>query len=310
METDLCVNGVYRFGAAMEYEIRVARDIGDRKAAWRFVRQAYVREGYASDCSPELWYGIHDALPSTTTFLLEKRGAVAATLTVVFDSAIGLPADGLYREELAALRSKNRRLSEIVSLVSEEQLHASKFKVIQHLFWLAFLVAHVVEGYTDFVITINPRHAAFYRRVMQFQAIGPERAYEKVSGALAVLLNLNLATSRAVYCERFGHLPGDLNLYRFFFEQNTDEIVHWLARARGPLDESSLADCFLDNANIVAQASRRQLAYVAAAARGALTENVRNGASTGRLGARETQNTLGDVPFAEIGATRNNVGRL
>jgi hypothetical protein len=270
MDSSLCVDGVYRFGAGLEYEIRVARDIRDRKRAWRFVRQAYARKGYASDNTSDLWYGIHDALPSTTTFLLEKLGVVVGTITVVFDSAIGLPADELYSEELGELRSKNRRLSEIISLVSAEPPRPSNFRVIRHLFRVAFIMAYIPERYTDFVITVNPRHAAFYCKIMQFQTTGPERVYKKVSGATAVLLRLNFDTTSDAYYKRFGHLPGDLNLHQFFFGPQTEEIVRWLERERRPLDESSINDCFLNNPHIVSQASLQQLAYIRAAARGEL----------------------------------------
>lgn len=270
MDSSLCADGVYRFGAALEYEIRVARDIRDRKRAWRFVREAYAQKGYASDNTSDLWYSIHDALSSTTTFLLEKRGVVVGTITAVFDSAIGLPADELYSEELGELRSKNRRLTEIISLVIAEPPRASNFKVIRHLFRVALITAYIPERYTDIVITVNPRHAAFYGKIMQFQTTGPERAYKKVSGAAAVLLRLNFDTMIAVYYERFGRLPGDLNLHQFFFGQHTEEIASWLERERGPLDESSINDCFLNNPNIVSKASLQQLAYIRAAAQGEL----------------------------------------
>lgn len=185
MNSDFHLNGMYRFGAELEYEIRIARDIRDRKAAWGFVRRAYVREGYAQESGPDLWYGIHDALPATTTFAVKRAGVIVATLTLVFDSAIGLPADGLYGAELDERRARNRRLCEIVSLASEERRSVSGMKVIRHLFRLAYLVARDLEEYTDFMITVNPSHAAYYQKSLLFEQIGPERAYDKVAGAPA-----------------------------------------------------------------------------------------------------------------------------
>jgi hypothetical protein len=312
MEADLFVNNEYRFGTELEHEIRVARDIRDRTTAWRFVREVYAREGYACGSGPDLWYGIHDALPSTTTFLLEKRGAISATLTVVFDSAIGLPADELYREELSLLRANHRRLAEYVSLVSESGI--SNIIAIQHLFRAGYLVADVLEGFTDFVITVNPRHEPFYRKILQFQPMGPVRAYEKVSGALATLLRLDLTTCRAVFRERFGTRPGDSNPYDFFFARNMDEIVNWLARERGPLDESSLVGRFLGDANIIAKASPMQIAYVAAATRAAMigerfrADATRRGAVRSGLYKRPT--ALDPRPVMETNATRNNLEQI
>ena len=55
------------------------------------------------------------------------------------------------------------------------------------LFHTAYLYASVIKGYTHAVIEVNPRHVAFYRRALNFQAIGPERLNKRVN-APAVLL--------------------------------------------------------------------------------------------------------------------------
>jgi hypothetical protein len=51
----------------------------------------------------------------------------------------------------------------------------------------------VVRGCTNVVIEVNPRHVAYYRRVLFFRPLGPERHLDRV-GAPAVAMVLELAT--------------------------------------------------------------------------------------------------------------------
>ena len=104
----------YIFGSCGDCEIRVASSIEDRRRAWELVYRIYAEKGYAENDSQGLWYGIHDALPETTTFIVEREGEVVSALSVVFDSPLGLPSDNLYGPELDLMRGQGRRLCEIV----------------------------------------------------------------------------------------------------------------------------------------------------------------------------------------------------
>ncbi|MBA4386795.1 MAG: hypothetical protein C0404_02370, partial [Verrucomicrobia bacterium] len=124
----------YCFGENDEYEIKIARSLEERKRAWAMVYRTYLGKGYAQPDPEGLWCGLHDALPQTTTFVVSRDGRDVATLTIVFDSEVGLPADHLYRDELDKLRAKGRRLCEIISLVSEEIDRRRGIEVLKHLF--------------------------------------------------------------------------------------------------------------------------------------------------------------------------------
>ena len=160
-----------------DYVIRVANDRESREKAYRLVYRLYLEKEYARPNRSGMWLSIFDALPETTTLLAERAsdGEAVGALTVVCDSPLGLPADELYGAELSALRAQGRRLTEIVSLgVAEGTLAGSELLV--RLFNLAHLLAHRVREATDFVITVNPRHAGFYRLKLLFSEAGPMRA--------------------------------------------------------------------------------------------------------------------------------------
>ena len=239
------VSDAYTFGPAGEYEIRIAASIEDRRRAWALVHDAYVRKGYARPNAEGLRYGIHDALPDTTTFLAEHDGEAVAALTVVCDGPLGLPADEVSGPELDMLRGKGRYPCEIVSLVDTERRRSRGAMIVMHMFKLAFVTARHVEEATDFVITVNPRHVPYYERVLLFEEIGEEKEYEKVCGAPAVLLGLDLLDAETRYRGRFGGLPEEKNLYRFF-TGDMGRWQGWIRRQRRPLDGAEIRRYFTE----------------------------------------------------------------
>ncbi len=234
----------YSFGEAMRYSVNVASSERDRRRAWALAFKVYMEKEYAPPCESQLWYGLHDALPDTTTFLAERRGAAVGALTLVFDSPLGIPADSLYRRELRTLRAGKRRVCEIVSLVSHGLGLREGARVTKHLFKLAYLTARKIEVATDFVITVNPRHVRYYSRVLGFSQVGRERQYDKVGGAPAVLLRLDLTTAAAEYREKHGAARG--SLYRFFEDPTTEpQVLRFLRSERRPLSETTLLRYFV-----------------------------------------------------------------
>ena len=136
--------------------------------------------------------------PSTLHHPPSTASVPIGALTVVFDSPVGLPADRLYRPELDALRASGRRVAEVTSLaVADEAGTGGGTEVLVKLFNHAYFVARGIRGATDFVITVNPRHVRFYERLMLFSQAGPEREYDKVGGAPAVLMRLDFDVAEA-----------------------------------------------------------------------------------------------------------------
>jgi hypothetical protein len=215
----------YRFGASGEYEIVVARTLEERKRAWAMVYRTYKEKGYAQPDSDGLWYGLHDALPQTQTFIVRREGRDVATLTIVFDSEAGLPADHLYRDELDKLRSQDRRPCEIISLVSEETDRRQCLEVLKHVFKVAYLMACKLADATDFIITVNPHHSSYYERKLLFRRQGDVRSYGKVNGAPAVLLILDLDTAPDRYIAQYGVKDGSLGHH--FLDAGTGSEAIW-----------------------------------------------------------------------------------
>jgi len=159
-----------------------AEELVGRRYAWR----GYNTEAPGSTpCSPE------DG--SRVVLLAQHAGRLMGTLTVRRDATQGLLAENAYADQIQEMRAEGRRLGELVKLAIEEAVdwRAALDALVQS----AYLVTRVVQGLTDVVIEVNPRHVRFYRRVFGFVLAGAERFCER-AGAPCVLLALDL--------ERFG----------------------------------------------------------------------------------------------------------
>jgi hypothetical protein len=146
----------------------------------------YAWRGYSFDVADHL-----DA--NKITLYAETGGVMVATMSVCLDrgapGATGpLPADENFRDKLDELRVQGRRLAEPSQLAIDKGVYKRVFAALIHI---SYIYACNIAGFTDYVIEVNPRHVAFYKRMLGFADFAGERACSRV-GAPAVLLRLPL----------------------------------------------------------------------------------------------------------------------
>jgi hypothetical protein len=197
------------------FRVRLARPRTIQMDAGQLVQRRYEWRGYQA--------GSQGRDPNLFTFAAYNAGALVGTMGMRFDSPAGLPADELYKREIDRLRSQGQRLTEFTRLAVDEA--ATSKEVLGALFHTAFLYAHQVRGCSHVIIEVNPRHVAFYRRVLFFRQVGEERYLDRV-GAPAVLLALDFAeVGRAL--DAFFAQPDWRQQTKSFF-------VHWFSPADAP----------------------------------------------------------------------------
>ena len=182
----------HTFGKEDRYRIKIANDFATRHSAYELIYRLYREKGYAAPNDSKMWLSLYSLLPDTTTLVVLQEDKVVGTLTVVFDGHLGLPGDKLYKEEIDVLRKTGRKPAEIISLGVADKGRRSSRDILVKLFNYVYLVSRHLKDATDFVITVNPHHAAYYHKTLLFEEWGPEHTYEKLGGAPAVLLRLNL----------------------------------------------------------------------------------------------------------------------
>ncbi|HKY01972.1 MAG TPA: hypothetical protein VJM53_05420 [Burkholderiales bacterium] len=159
------------------FKIRLAKSVGFRREAGGLVGRRYSDRGYLIPQATQD--------PHLFTFLAYDEGQLVGTVSVRVDSAEGLSADQLYKDELQELRQNGCTLSEFTRLAVDVK-SASK-PVLAGLFHTAYLYAMKVRGVKYGVIEVNPRHVPFYRRSLKFEPLGGERTNLRVN-APAVLM--------------------------------------------------------------------------------------------------------------------------
>lgn len=144
-----------------------------------------------------------------------EQGQTIGTLTLSVDSAFGLQADDLYRDEIDQLRQQGRKVCELTRLAVDNRSHS--MELLASLFHLLHLIGCQL-GVSDAVIEVNPRHVAFYKRLLGFQQIGERRQCARVD-APAVLMHVEASYVQAQIAQHAGQRATQArsSLYPYFF---------------------------------------------------------------------------------------------
>lgn len=171
------------FGFAL-IDVSVADTVSDVIAANALLVNRYAPKGYAVD------RGAQNIVSGDAPVLIAKNrldGAALATLTLRMDGARGLIAEHLYPNEVARLRDQGCRLCEAVRFASTPSFRS--LDLLRKLFDSAFSVGRQLDR-TDVLIEVTPRHAAFYKRILGFRALGSPRHNPRVN-TTGTLLHAN-----------------------------------------------------------------------------------------------------------------------
>jgi hypothetical protein len=128
--------------------------------------------------------------PDLTTLQACEGSRLVGTLSVRLDGPNGLAADGVFPDELAALRAQGWHLCEFTRLAVDGDQPSKA--VLAGLFHLAYLYAYRVKTADLVIMEVHPRHAPFYRRMLGAQVVASGRDNPTVQ-APSVLMRIELA---------------------------------------------------------------------------------------------------------------------
>ncbi len=205
------------------FKIRLAHSNERVNSASMLVQRKYASRGYEA--------GNLQKDPDRITLMAFQEDKVIGTLTLGMDKTHPLLAEELYKSEIDSLRTSGRKVCELTKLAID-QTRSSK-RVLASLFHIAYIYGRVMQGYTDVVIEVNPRHVAFYKRMLGFKNFGAERLCERVN-APAVLLRLELEyvdQQIATLGGNTDYAGGGRSLYPYFFNKGdeigiTNRLIH------------------------------------------------------------------------------------
>jgi len=168
--------------------------------------------------------------PNLLTFVAYDEGKLVGTVGIRLDSPDGLAADGLYADEISAVRAGGYRVCEFTRLAVD--VSSVSKPVIAALFHTAYLLAYRLRQFNFAVIEVNPRHVGYYRRALGFEILGPERHNARVD-APAVLMCTPFESIAENLRRYAGRDPSEVKTRSLFVYGFTpDEEASILARLR------------------------------------------------------------------------------
>jgi len=199
--------------------------IDEMKDAFSLVYRTYLKSGLQRIDGSSMRIGFHSLLPSSYLLIIKRDGKVCGTLTLIREVDGKLPIDELFSEEVGRIRETGSTVCEFSALSVDTDLsNGDHLGMLMSLFRKAIILGSDFLGCTDFCIMIHPRHSTFYKRKFYFESIGSLLPLEKVNGAPAVPLRLNLATAREQV------RTNDPQLYQYFFKESHSSIEEQIVR--------------------------------------------------------------------------------
>ncbi|NOQ22478.1 MAG: hypothetical protein GQ565_07495 [Candidatus Aegiribacteria sp.] len=174
--------------------------IDEIKEAFRLLYDTYLLSGFQKPDPSSMRISFHNLLPTSFLITVKKNGKVCGTLTVIREFDDRLPINELFSNEIGKIRRKDSLICELGGLAVDTSLTNRESRVVLlSLFRKAFILGYDLLGCTDFCMTINPRHTDYYQKEFKFEKIGQTKSYDKVNGAPAVPLRLNLVNGAELF---------------------------------------------------------------------------------------------------------------
>lgn len=192
------------------FHVRIADTQGRQNQVSELIHRMYSWRGY------QLGAAEPRRTPGKTTLQACCGQETLGTLTLNADSENGLLADDLYHREVDTLRRRGATVCELTGLAVCDRLGSKE--LLAALFHLLHILGRRLHRATDAVIEVNPRHSAYYQRLLGFHQIGETKLCGRVD-APAVLLHIEADFIE----EQIARHAGDRknkghSLYPYFFD--------------------------------------------------------------------------------------------
>lgn len=169
------------------FEIRLARSTREYEDAFRLVHLAYAFQGIEPLRRLDLRITEQHVLSEAVVLVAYERDRLVGTISITKDSPAGLPLDKDCGDELAALRRKGARLSEVGSLAIVRRCWHSGLMPL--LGMAAARVGFRVHGSSHNVIGVHPKAVDFYRAIWKFGPLGKARQHADLDAPVIGLIH-------------------------------------------------------------------------------------------------------------------------
>lgn len=195
----------------------IARTPEDLDAAFSLLYDTFRRANLTPSARSKRRITIYHSLATTTILVAKLNSDVIATVSIIKDGELGIPAQELV--DLKRFRIPGKCMAEVSSLALRNDLQGRSTGVMFYLSKYLFKFSRDCLGVDRFIITFNPKQLALYEGLLLFKPlhINTFDNYEFANNAPAVCATLDLETAGHRYRLIYGNAPKQRNLHQFFF---------------------------------------------------------------------------------------------
>jgi len=232
--------------------IKFAETREEYEKAFHLVYMTYLKEGVIEPNNAQLRITLYHALPTTKVLIVKKNNEVIATLTILLNSALGLPIYSIYGNELSQF--KQDKLLEIGSFASDPNFIKYLRTIMVKFLIIVKHCTYVLDS--DYVcIAANPKHKKFYEKVFLFEKTADFKYYNnnenniKKAPSILLISHLKKNILSEEYMKSFNknlcmYLRNEINL------------------ETGKMTEDELRYFFIKETNIFKNTEKNKIKYI------------------------------------------------
>jgi hypothetical protein len=172
--------------------LKIADTKEELEGCFAVLHDTYVESGFMKPDPSGMRLSIHYALPTTTTLCAIYDGKVAGTVSLIRESALGMPLQEAF--DLTELRVKGGCIVEISALAVSRTFRKNSGIILLPL--MKFLYDYCITRVNTrhLVIAVNPRHIRRYESLLLFRRLTESvvESYDFANGAPAIGATLDL----------------------------------------------------------------------------------------------------------------------
>ena len=206
--------------------LSIARTKEELESAFTLLHDAYVEMGFMQPHPSGMRVTAYHALPTTATLIARWDEEVIGTVSIVRDTALGLPADQAF--DLSALRAEGTTLAEVSALAIKRQYHGDSGQALFPLLKFMYQYSERYLGVTCIVIATHPGRAQFYEAVFGFDPVNrrPLDHYDFANGAPAEGWYLDYRDAHRKWIAMFGGRAPEKNLFTYFTDSGSAHFLY------------------------------------------------------------------------------------
>ncbi len=205
--------------------LKIAETREELEQSFAVLHDAYVESGFMKPDPSGMRVTIYHALPTTTTLCAKWDGQVVGTISLVRESAMGLPLQRIF--DLTAVREAGGNIAEVSALAIHRKFRRTGGSILFPL--MKFMYEYCTTSFDTrhLLIAVNPSHIEMYESLLFFRRLTAKvvESYDFVNGAPAVGATLDLKEAPEIFRAHYASKPARRNLYAYFVETKLPNIT-------------------------------------------------------------------------------------